>query len=74
LQGLLFSTPECILAPIDVVRLWVHESKRVYGDKLVDEKDADAFIKFQIDAIKKNFEVSAIQLSRIVMSNYIKIW
>ena len=57
-QGLLFSTPECITAPLDVIRLWVHESQRVYGDKLVDEKDADSFTKFQIDSIKKSFELS----------------
>lgn len=36
----------------------MHETHRVYGDKLVDEKDIDMFTKLQIDALKKNFEVS----------------
>lgn len=36
----------------------MHESQRVYGDKLTDEKDADAFMKIQIDIVKKSFDVS----------------
>jgi dynein heavy chain len=36
----------------------MHESQRVYGDKLVDEKDIEAYSKIQVDVVKKNFEVS----------------
>jgi len=35
----------------------MHESQRVHGDKLVDEKDIEAYSKIQIDIVKKNFEV-----------------
>jgi dynein heavy chain len=35
----------------------MHETQRVYGDKLVDEKDIELFAKIQGDIIKKNFEV-----------------
>lgn len=38
------------------MRLWLHESQRVYCDKLIEEKDIDAFGKLQLDAFKKNFE------------------
>lgn len=55
-QGLLFSTNECLQVPSDVIRLWLHETHRVYGDKLVDEKDIESFYKFQIDILKKNVE------------------
>ncbi|XP_060515880.1 dynein beta chain, ciliary [Cylas formicarius] len=55
-QGLLFSTNDCLTQPSDLVRLWVHESQRVYGDKLTEEKDIDAFSKLQLDVFKKNFE------------------
>ncbi|PSN46658.1 Dynein beta chain [Blattella germanica] len=55
-QGLLFSGNDCLPQPTDLVRLWMHESQRVYGDKLVDEKDIEAYNKIQIDIVKKNFE------------------
>lgn len=57
LQGLLFSTNECLENPCDIIRLWLHETHRVYGDKLTEDKDIDAFLKMQVDICKKNFEV-----------------
>lgn len=57
-QGLLFSTPECLKSPIDLVRLWLHEAERVYGDKLIDEKDQKTFGKMLTDTCKKFFDVS----------------
>ncbi|CAG7717651.1 unnamed protein product [Allacma fusca] len=55
-QGLLFSTSDCLKTSCDLVRLWLHESTRVYGDKLVDDKDISAFQKFAYDCFKKQFE------------------
>lgn len=55
-QGLLFSGNECLQSPIDIIRLWIHETHRVYGDKLTDEKDIESFSKLQLDILKKNVE------------------
>ncbi|XP_068084396.1 dynein beta chain, ciliary [Anabrus simplex] len=55
-QGLLFSQGDCLTQSTDLVRLWMHETQRVYGDKLVDDKDIEAFSKIQMDVIKKSFE------------------
>ncbi|KFP53735.1 Dynein heavy chain 17, axonemal, partial [Cathartes aura] len=55
-QGLLFSTPECLKSPVDLVRLWLHEAERVYGDKLVDERDQKGFGKMLADTCKKFFD------------------
>ncbi|XP_061866833.1 dynein axonemal heavy chain 17 isoform X5 [Colius striatus] len=55
-QGLLFSTPECLKSPMDLVRLWLHEAERVYGDKLVDEKDQKSFGKMLADTCRKFFD------------------
>uniref|UniRef100_A0A8C3PC88 Dynein axonemal heavy chain 11 n=1 Tax=Chrysemys picta bellii TaxID=8478 RepID=A0A8C3PC88_CHRPI len=48
-QGILFATPECLRQPNDLVCLWLHESSRVYGDKLVEPKDCHFFHKKLID-------------------------
>lgn len=55
-QGLLFSTNECLNTPTDMIRIWLHECQRVYGDKLIDDKDIDSFTKMQTDIVKKSFE------------------
>lgn len=34
----------------------MHETQRVYGDKLTDEKDIESFLKLQFDILKKNVE------------------
>ena len=55
-QGLLFATNECVSSPIEIVRLWCHETHRVYLDKLCDLKDIENFEKIQKDILKKNFD------------------
>ncbi|XP_069077648.1 dynein axonemal heavy chain 11-like [Pleurodeles waltl] len=55
-QGLLFASLECVQLPIDLVYLWLHESSRVYADKLMDEKDIEHFNKVLIDTAKRFFE------------------
>lgn len=59
-KGLLFSTNDCVSDTADLVRLWVHECQRVYGDKFIEEKDIDGFNKLLQDVYKKNFEVCSV--------------
>ena len=56
-QGILFSNSECITTPLEFVRLWLHEASRVYGDKLIEEKDMAAFSKVKLKIAKVYFEV-----------------
>ncbi|XP_019507533.1 PREDICTED: dynein heavy chain 11, axonemal [Hipposideros armiger] len=55
-QGILFASPECLKGPNDLMRLWLHESSRVYGDKLIDTKDCDLFQKKILETAYKYFE------------------
>uniref|UniRef100_A0A8C4MCN2 Dynein axonemal heavy chain 9 n=1 Tax=Equus asinus asinus TaxID=83772 RepID=A0A8C4MCN2_EQUAS len=57
-QGLLFSSVECVKSSQDLVKLYLHESNRVYRDKMVEEKDFDLFDKIQTEVVKKIFDVS----------------
>lgn len=57
-QGLLFGTTECIKTQLDFVRLWLHESSRVYGDKFVDEKDMELFDLMKFKVAQEVFDVS----------------
>uniref|UniRef100_A0A8C4HI55 Dynein, axonemal, heavy polypeptide 9 like n=1 Tax=Dicentrarchus labrax TaxID=13489 RepID=A0A8C4HI55_DICLA len=55
-QGILFALPESIRYPMDLVHLWLHESSRVYSDKLMEEKDVELFNKILLDTGKRYFE------------------
>ncbi|XP_062957128.1 dynein axonemal heavy chain 11 [Cynocephalus volans] len=55
-QGILFASPECLKDSNDLIRLWLHESSRVYGDKLIDTKDCDLFQKKMLETAYKYFE------------------
>ncbi|XP_074223450.1 dynein axonemal heavy chain 11 isoform X1 [Camelus bactrianus] len=55
-QGILFASPECLKGPNDLIRLWLHESSRVYGDKLIDTKDCDLFQKKMLETANKYFK------------------
>uniref|UniRef100_A0A7N6A473 Dynein heavy chain 9, axonemal n=1 Tax=Anabas testudineus TaxID=64144 RepID=A0A7N6A473_ANATE len=55
-QGILFCTGECLKAPQDLLKIFLHESCRVYRDKLVEEQDFQVFDKLQADTVKKFHE------------------
>ncbi|OQV20869.1 Dynein beta chain, ciliary [Hypsibius exemplaris] len=53
-QGLLFARPEIIKTKEDLVKLWMHESTRVYCDKLIGKKDMDLYSKILGDVSLKS--------------------
>ncbi|XP_008293045.1 dynein heavy chain 11, axonemal [Stegastes partitus] len=55
-QGILFSGPETVKESADLALLWLHESCRVYSDRLVDVKDLQLFRKLQMEAVHECFE------------------
>nr|P39057.1 RecName: Full=Dynein beta chain, ciliary [Heliocidaris crassispina]BAA00827.1 dynein beta-heavy chain [Heliocidaris crassispina] len=55
-QGLLYSGSDLLKSPIDFARLWMHECQRVYGDKMINDQDIEAFEKLVFEYAKKFFE------------------
>lgn len=54
---MLFTTSDSLKAPVDLVKLWLHEASRVYGDKLIEQKDMETFQKLKFEVSKAAFEV-----------------
>lgn len=71
-QGILFCTSECLRAPPDLLQLYLHESTRVYRDKLVEEKDFRVFDKLQADAVKKFYEVRIFKVEQTKIQGWRK--
>ena len=65
---MLFTTSDCLKAPVDFVKLWLHEASRVYGDKLIEQKDMETFQKLKVEVSKAAFEVYKL-LQFVVVSN-----
>lgn len=57
-KGLMFANGECVTSTYSLVRLWLHETSRIYGDKLIETKDQVTFSKTICEQIKKSFSVS----------------
>ncbi|XP_066120408.1 dynein axonemal heavy chain 9 [Saccopteryx bilineata] len=55
-QSILFSSVDCVKSTQDLVKLYLHESNRVYRDKMVEQKDLAVFDKIQTDVVKKMFD------------------
>jgi dynein heavy chain, axonemal len=54
-QGLLVASPHTFKDPEKFVYLWLHESERVYGDRLVDYEDLDKFKRIIQNQARKAF-------------------
>lgn len=51
---------------MDLVHLWLHESSRVYSDKLMEEKDVELFNKILLDTGKRFFEVVDVVTNKLL--------
>ena len=55
-QGIMSVDPASIGGADEVFRLWVHESQRIFMDRLIDNTDKDWFLKMQGDVAQKLFK------------------
>jgi dynein heavy chain len=53
---MLFAVKETFSDPTELIRLWIHESYRTYGDKMVDEPDRTQLTRVTEEFLKKSFE------------------
>ena len=53
-QGLLMSAPDQFNDPVKLSRLWLHESERVYADRLVSYEDLSTYNK-NVQAVAQKF-------------------
>jgi len=54
----MFTNGECVSTTSSFIRLWLHETSRIYSDKLIEKKDQETFSKTITEQIKKTFSVS----------------
>ncbi|XP_054720541.1 dynein axonemal heavy chain 11-like [Uloborus diversus] len=67
-KGLMLSNTESLVKSEDLLQLWLHESQRVYRDKLIDQDDLEKFDKTLAGVLKKNTEMEE-QAVQAMMNN-----
>ncbi|XP_041843992.1 dynein heavy chain 11, axonemal [Melanotaenia boesemani] len=55
-QGILLCSPDCLKESTDLAMVWLHETFRVYSDRLVDVKDLQLFQKLQMESVHECIE------------------
>jgi len=53
-QGISKSNAKVLLEENDLIKLFVHESERIFKDRLIDKKDRDSFDRLIADVCKSN--------------------
>eukprot|EP01116_Phalansterium_solitarium_P008654 TRINITY_DN225_c0_g1_i6.p1 TRINITY_DN225_c0_g1~~TRINITY_DN225_c0_g1_i6.p1 ORF type:complete len:4288 (+),score=2116.54 TRINITY_DN225_c0_g1_i6:207-13070(+) len=61
-QGMLSVSPGTVTRKQQLLRLWLHECRRVFDDRLVDDRDRGFFHKLLDDTLNKTFGESIEQL------------
>lgn len=56
-QGLSNASSKLVTQPVHLVRLWVHENSRVFGDRLINDKDRHWLDGLLMDQAKKDFDL-----------------
>lgn len=53
---MMFSTGDCCPNQNSLIRVWLHEATRVYGDKLVSFEDIASYQKLVLEVMRKGIE------------------
>jgi dynein heavy chain len=72
-QGVLNATPKNMSTKEIFLRLWIHESCRVFQDRLVDEIDRGIFTELLTEQLKENFQLDMKELctaDRLIFGDY----
>ncbi|XP_042895579.2 dynein beta chain, ciliary [Parasteatoda tepidariorum] len=56
-RGLMLSSSESLVKSEDLFQLWLHESQRVYRDKLLDQDDLEKFDKILAEVLRQHAEM-----------------
>lgn len=48
-QGICSASPKTCTTKIDVIRLWVHENQRVFGDRMINNEDKEVLLELLMD-------------------------
>lgn len=72
-QGVCAASPKSVLNKVDLLRLWVHENQRVFGDRMICEEDKNVLLELLMDQAERKFETTKDKIfdqERIIFSDF----
>jgi len=77
-QGILMCKPSIIREPEQITKLWIHESSRVFQDRLINNEDREWFGKLLEELVNRNFRYKwtyeeMFQRNKVYFSDLLKI-
>lgn len=72
-QGLCNANNKSTTEPIHVVRMWIHENKRVFGDRLIDNPDREWLDDLLLQEVEKTYNFTQKEIfnaERLIFGDY----
>jgi len=57
-QGICSCSAKLVLTKLDLVKLWVHENQRVFGDRMINEADKTILLDLLMNEAERKFDLT----------------
>lgn len=72
-QGICSSSAKLVVTKLDLIKLWVHENQRVFGDRMISEADKNVLLDLLMSEAERKFEITQQQIfdnDRIIYGDF----
>jgi len=72
-QGVCAAHNKTVTTKVDLLRLWVHENQRVFGDRMISDSDKDTLLQLVLTQCEQNFSLSKDEIfenERIIFGDF----
>ena len=72
-QGVCSASSKLVLTPLDLIKLWVHENQRVFGDRMINDQDKELLLDLLINEADRKFNLKKEQIfdnDRIIFGDF----
>ena len=56
-QGVCSCSPKFVTTKLDLIKLWVHENQRVFGDRMISDADSKILLDLLMNEAERKFEL-----------------
>jgi dynein heavy chain, axonemal len=57
-QGICSASSKLVLTQLDLIKLWVHENQRVFGDRMINDQDKELLLDLLMNEAERKFNLS----------------